>query len=58
MTSQQPSARYHTQGHDALSNWLALLALLALGIVWPFADAAPPAVQTTPMHAVVTGNVA
>ena len=34
MTSQQPSARYHTKEPDALSNWLALLALLALGIVW------------------------
>jgi hypothetical protein len=38
MTLQQPAARYQTQrldGRDALRNWLALLVLLALGIVWP-----------------------
>jgi len=37
MTSQQPAARFPTGSHDSLANWLALLAL---GIVWPFADAA------------------
>jgi hypothetical protein len=42
MTSQQPAARFPTGSHDSLANWLALLALLALGIVWPFADAATP----------------
>ena len=26
---------------EMLANWLALLTLLALGIVWPSADAAP-----------------
>jgi hypothetical protein len=29
-------------GGERLGNWLALLALLALGIVWPGAEAARP----------------
>ena len=42
-----PSARRRAPGSERLSNWLALLALLALGIVWPGAEAArlPPTSQ-------------
>lgn len=35
-----PSAAQHTPPREQLANWLALLSLLALGIVWPVAD--PP----------------
>lgn len=31
----------HTPIREQLANWLALLALLALGIVWPVADPPP-----------------
>jgi hypothetical protein len=51
---QQPAIRRET-----LANWLALLTLLALGIVWPSADAAPCRYigVTSGAHTAVTGDM-
>jgi len=46
---QQPAIRRET-----LANWLALLTLLALGIVWPQHADSPQ----TRVHAVLTDNAA
>ena len=65
-----PTPRRHALAGRAelLSNWLALLALLALGIVWPGADAArlprtshalacaPPVAHTAPDAVAVLGT--
>jgi hypothetical protein len=42
MTSSLPELPYRAERGERLSNWLALLALLAAGIVWTPADAAAP----------------
>ena len=51
---QQPAIRRET-----LANWLALLTLLALGIVWPSEDAAPDRYirVTCGAHTAVTGEM-
>jgi len=41
MTSLSPPLHPPATRREMLANWLALLTLLALGIVWPSADAAP-----------------
>ena len=41
MTSLSPPLHPPATRREMLANWLALLTLLALGIVWPGADAAP-----------------
>jgi hypothetical protein len=43
MNAQQPIARADVHARERLANWLALLALLAIGIVWPFAEGTPGA---------------
>lgn len=47
MTVPQTTHRAAPPG-EQLANWLALLALLALGIVSPFADPAPAAPRAHP----------
>jgi hypothetical protein len=42
MRPSLPELPYTAQRGERLSNWLALLALLAAGIVWTPADAAAP----------------
>jgi hypothetical protein len=41
MTSLSPPLHPPAIRREMLANWLALLTLLALGIVWPSEDAAP-----------------
>ena len=43
MNARQPIARPDAHARERLANWLALLALLTIGIVWPFAEGAPGA---------------
>ena len=55
-----PTPRRHAPApwSERASNWLALLALLALGIVWPGAEAArlPPRAQVALQDVVVPGT--
>ena len=43
-----PSPARHAPLREQLANWLALLALLALGIVWPLSDAPRSAAPGAP----------
>ena len=35
MNSPWPKLRHAAERRELLANWLALLALLAIGVVWP-----------------------
>ena len=54
MTSLSPRLHGPASRRDMLANWLALLTLLALGIVWPQHADSPQA----RVHAVLTDNAA
>jgi hypothetical protein len=54
MTSLSPHLHGPSTSREMLANWLALLTLLALGIVWPQHADSPQ----TRMHAVLTDNAA
>ena len=43
----RPTPRSAAQRRELLANWLALLALLALGVVGPAADGGSPAPHRT-----------
>ena len=47
MTSRPPRRGDSQARREMLANWLALLTLLALGIVWPGEDAGGGAAQRT-----------
>ena len=59
MTSLSPQLHPPAIRREMLANWLALLTLLALGIVWPSADAAPCRYirVTFGAHTAVTGDM-
>ncbi len=48
MTSRPPRRRSPQVRREMLANWLALLALLALGVVWPGEESAGVAAQAAP----------
>ncbi len=54
MTSLSPHLHRPATRRERLANWLALLTLLALGIVGPQHADSPP----TGVHAVLTDNAA
>jgi len=54
MTSPSPHVHQPAISREILANWLALLTLLALGIVWPQHADSPQ----TRVHAVLTDNAA
>ena len=54
MTSLSPHLQGPATRRERLANWLALLTLLALGIVWPQHADSPP----TRVHALPTDNAA
>ena len=54
MTSLSPRLHGPATRGEMLANWLALLTLLALGIVWPQHADSPQ----TRVHAVLTDNAA
>jgi len=58
MTSLSPPLHPPAIRREMLANWLALLTLLALGIVWPSADSAPDRYirVTCGAHTAVTGE--
>jgi hypothetical protein len=58
MTSLSPPLHPPANRREMLANWLALLTLLALGIVWPSADSAPYSYirVTCGAHTAVTGE--
>ena len=43
MSEPRPTSHSAAERRELLANWLALLALLALGIVGPAAERGPPA---------------
>jgi hypothetical protein len=45
MNTRPPRRRDREMPRDMLANWLALLTLLALGVVWPGDEAAGVAAQ-------------
>jgi hypothetical protein len=46
MTARPPRRRDPATRREIIANWLALLALLALGIVWPGEEAPGPATHS------------